>query len=124
MLLNKVNLFAATDVLSFWRSENVVQFSNELLDCRNELDKTFRDKYCTIVVTLFSTLGHSLGDVSNNVVERHSLSLYFLAHEADVWLALQSTFESNVACRATHQLDEVPVLASRVAVALDVTDEF
>ena len=37
---------------------------------------------------------------------------------------MQGTFERDVRGRAAHELDEVPVLAGRISVALDVADDF
>ena len=58
------------------------------------------------------------------MVEGHVLLLHFLTYEADVGLALKCALECDMACRASHHLYEVPILACRVAVALDVTDKF
>ena len=104
--------------------EVVVELSDERLEGRDEFDKTFGDQYRTEVLTLSSASGYDLSDVGDYVVEGLVLSLYFFADDSDVGLYLQGALEGDVRSRAAHELDEVPVLASRVTVALDVTDDF
>ena len=103
--------------------QHLIELCNELLDGRDELNQAFGNDNSTEVVAVGSTVGNSLSDVSNNIVERHLLSLYLLADEADIGLALQSALQSDVRSRTTHHLDEVPVLAGRVTVALNVTNQ-
>ena len=71
-------LVGAADVLCLWQSEDVVEFGNELLDGRDELDDAFRNEHCTKVVAFSSTCSHSFSDVSHYVVERHGLGFHFL----------------------------------------------
>ena len=68
-------------------------------------------------------VSYCLAYLLDDLVERHVLCLYLLGYEADVGLALQGAFQGDVAGRTSHELDEVPILACRVAVALNVADE-
>ena len=121
--LHEVDLFAASEVLCLRSSKDVVELCDELLDSRDELDDTLWDEDCTEVVTVSSTVGNCLSDVSNDVVETHFLCLYFLTYKTDVRLTLESTLKGDVTCTTSHEFDEVPVFTSRVTVALDVTDK-
>ena len=70
VLLHELDLFVgAVDGSSLWRCEYIVELSDELLDSRDELDDTLWDEDCTEVVAFFRTLCHSLGDVSDYIVE-------------------------------------------------------
>ena len=104
-------------------SQHFVELLDELLDGRDELDKTLWDEHCTEVVAVFCTAGDDVGDVVHDVVETHLLLLHLLADETDVGLCLQCALQCDVACAAAHKLDEVPVLACTVAVTLYVADE-
>ena len=75
-------------------------------------------------VAVGSTRGYDVGDVAYDVVEAHVALLNFFGDETYVGLTLESTFKCDVACRAAHEFDEVPVFLGRVAVALDVADDF
>ena len=109
---------------SFGVCEHFIQLGDELLDSGNEFNETFGDEYGTEVVSILGTVCYNLCEVGNHVVERHFLLLNFFRNQTCVGLGLECAFQSNVRSRASHKLDEVPVLACTVAVALDVTDEF
>ena len=111
MTLSEVYLLVTADLLSLRQSKHVVQLSDKFLDSRDELNDTLRNDDGTEVVTISSTSGNSIGDVGNNVVEALCLSLYLLRNEADVGLRLQGALQGDMRSRATHHLDEVPVLA-------------
>ena len=111
MTLGEVHLLVAADLLSLRHSEHVVELGDELLDGGDELDDTLRNDDGSEVIAVGSTHGHSLGDVVDDVAEAHTLLLDLLADEADVGLGLQGALECDVAGRAAHHLDEVPVLA-------------
>ena len=96
---------------SLGSGEQVVQLGDELLHGGDELDKALGDEHRTEVVAVLGTLGDNTGDVRHDVVERLVLGLDFLTHDAHVGLALECAFQSDVAGRAAHELDEVPVLA-------------
>ncbi|EJX04752.1 hypothetical protein EVA_07139 [gut metagenome] len=93
---NPCSLFFSCNITSFWSSEQVVQFCDELLHCRDELDQTFRNQYCTEVVTSSSTLSYNTCDISNDIVESHVLFFYFFANDTYVRLALECAFQSDV----------------------------
>ena len=75
-------------------------------------------------MSLCSTIGNGLSDISHYIIQRHILCFNFLRNNTDIRLYLQSTFQSNMRSRTAHQFDEVPVLTCRVTVTLDVTDYF
>ena len=104
--------------------EHVVEFGDEVFHRGDEFDEAFGDEDDTEVVAVLGAAGHGVGDVVYNVLEREVLGLYFFGDDADVGLGLEGTFEGDVACGAAHELDEVPVFFSGVAVALDVADYF
>ena len=110
--------------LCFVVSQIVVELSDERLEGRDEFDQTFGDEHRTEVLTLSRTSRDDLSDVGDYVIEGLVLSLYFFADNRDIRLYLQGAFEGDVRSRATHQLNEVPVLTSRITVALDVTNDF
>ena len=58
----------------------------------------------------------------HDVVQSEVFCLDFLRDKADVGLCLKSALKGDVRCRTAHELDEMPVFACRVAVALDVAD--
>ena len=104
--------------------KEVVELGDEFFERGDELDEAFGDEHRAEVIAGFGALGDNACDVSHHVVEALFLSLHFFGDEADVGLHLQGAFEGDVRSRATHEFDEVPVLASGVGVALDVTDHF
>ena len=81
-------------------------------------------KNCTEVMSLCSTVGYHLSDISHYIIQRHIFCFNFFRNDTDVRLYLQSTFQCDVRSRTTHQFDEVPVFTCRVTVTLDVTDYF
>ncbi len=103
--------------------EQVVELVDEATDCRYKLDKALRNEHHTEVVAILSTLSNSRGDLLNNLIERHVLGLNLLRDDADVRLGLESALKGDVRSRTAHELNEVPILAGRVGVALDVTNE-
>ena len=120
-------LFCACKLTRFARSgigQHFVEFGNQFLDSGDELNQTFGDEHRTEVVSIGSALSHDIGDVAYHFVQAHSLLLDFLGDEANVGLGLKGALEGDMASRATHEFDEVPVLASGVTVALDVTNQF
>ena len=102
--------------------EQVVEFLNKATDSGYELNESLGDEHHTEVVALACAVGHSLSYLLHNLIEGEVFLLYLLRDEADVGLCLQCALKCDVRGRAAHQLDEVPVLACRVAVALYVAD--
>ena len=105
-------------------SQEVVQFSDQSLHCGDEFDQTFRYQHCTEVIALCGTVSHHLSNVSNHIIQWHVLLFHFFWNDTYVRLNLQSTFQSDMRSRTSHQLDKVPVFAGRVTVTLNVTDYF
>ena len=105
-------------------SEQVVEFLNQTAYGRYELDKSLGDDDSTIVLATSSACSDDGTYLVDDLVEGEVSLLHLFRDEADIWLALQGTFEGDMRSRATHNLDEVPVFACRVAVALNVTYEF
>ena len=98
MLENVVDLLVVSNHVEVCliSSEHIVELSDELLDSRDELDKTFWYEYNTIVETEVCTIGNNLCDVCYDIVESLVLSLYLLTDEGDVRVSLKSALESNV----------------------------
>ena len=117
-------LLSGFHFLGLGGGKEVVELGDEFFERGDELDEAFGDEHRAEVVAGFGALGDNACDVSHHVVEALFLSLHFFGDEADVGLHLQGAFEGDVRSRATHEFDEVPVLASGVGVALDVTDHF
>ena len=109
---------------AFGRSEEVVELGDELFHCGDELNESFGNEHSAKVIAVGGTLGNNAGDIGYDIVERLVLFLNFFAHDANVGLALQGTFEGDMAGGAAHKFDEVPVFASGVSIALDVTNHF
>ena len=120
--LEFVSIKAGGSFLVF--GKDVVELGDEALDGGDELDEAFGNEHCAEVVAIVGAGGHYVGDGVDNVVEGHVLCLNFFRNDADVGLGLEGTFEGDVAGRAAHEFDEVPVFLGRVAVALDVADDF
>ena len=120
-------LFCASKLTRFARSgigQHFVEFGNQFLDSGDELNQTFGDKHRTEVITIGSALSHDIGDVVHHLIQAHSLLFDFLGDEANVGLGLEGALEGDMAGGTTHKFNEVPVLASGVTVALDVTNQF
>ena len=116
-------ILVKVQIISTMSCEQIIQLLNQTTDSRNKLDKTFWNQNNTEVVTLLRTISNNTCDILNDIIQSLVLRFNFLRYQADVWLSLQSTLKSDVRCRTTHQLDEVPVLTSRVTVTLNVTDK-
>ena len=117
-------LLSGFHFLGFGSGKKVVELGDELLKRGDELDEAFGDEDSTEVVAGGCTLSDYTCDVGHHVVEALLLGFHFFRDEADVGLHLEGAFEGDVRGGATHEFDEVPVLASGVGVALDVTDHF
>ena len=124
MLNHPSALGCCFNCFAFGRSEEVVEFGDELFHCGDELNEAFGNEHRTEIITVCGTLCHNAGDIGYDVVERLVLFLNLFAHDANVGLALQGTFEGDMAGGAAHKFDEVPVFASGVSIALDVTNHF
>ena len=117
-----LGIFVKILVVGTVSSEQVVQLLDKTTDSGDKLDKALGDEHNTEVVALACTVSNSLSNLLYHLVQGEVFLLNFLRDEADVGLCLQSTLKSDVRSRAAHQLDEVPVFACRVAVALNVTN--
>ncbi len=104
-------------------SKQVIELADEIPHRGDKLDQSLRDQGYSKVVALSSTLSHYRGNILYDLTQGLLLLLNLLRDEADIGLRLESALESNVRGRASHHLDEVPILARRVAVALDVSDD-
>ena len=105
-------------------SQEVVQLSDQTLHSRNKFHQSFRNQYCTEVISLCSTVSYHFSDRCYYIIQRHIFFFHFFRNDTYVRLYLQSTFQCDVRSRTTHQFDEVPVFTCRVTVTLDVTDYF
>ena len=105
-------------------SQEVVQFSNQTFHSRDEFDQSFRNQYCTEIMSLCSTICYHFSDISHYIIQRHIFCFYFFRNDTYVRLYLQSTFQRDVRSRTPHQFDEMPIFAGRVTVTLNVTDYF
>ncbi len=105
-------------------AQKFVKSGDKTLEFGNEFDKAFGNKNCTEIVAFGGAGRNDAGDVVHDIVEAHVLFLDFLGDDAHVGLCLKRAFQSDMAGRATHQFDEVPVFLGRVAVALYVADDF
>ena len=121
--LHVLDLVFAGDGLGLVGGEGVVELSDEFLDGGDELDESLRNDDGSEVVTACSTCGDGIGDVSDDLVQALLLGLDLFGDEADVRLGLEGALKGDVGGAAPHHLDEMPVLAGGVAVALDVADE-
>ncbi|OAV75147.1 hypothetical protein Barb7_01270 [Bacteroidales bacterium Barb7] len=119
-------LFALPDCLKLgiMPGQVIVQFGNQPLDGGDKLNQTFGDEYRAEIVAGFGALGYDGGNVGYNIVQRQVLCFHLFGNDADVRLCLKGTFKGDVGSGASHELDEVPVFAGRVAVAFNVADDF
>ena len=91
---------------------------------RDELDEAFGNEHGAEVHAFRGAFGNNVGDVVDDVDEAHVvLGFDFFADDADVGLGLKGTFEGDMAGRAAHQFNEMPVFLRRVTVALDIADK-
>ena len=72
----------------------------------------------------FGTRGNDIGNVIDNIGKRKVFLLHLFRYDADIGLCLQGAFQRDVRSRTSHHFDKVPVFARRVAVALNISDEF
>ena len=102
--------------------QEVVQLGDEALHGGDELDEPLGDEHGAEVVALGGSTGHDARYTVHDLVEREVVGLHLFGDDADVRVGLQGTLQSDVRRRSAHELDEVPILTRRVAVALDVSD--
>ncbi len=76
--------------------EQVVEFGDEVLHGRNELNETFGDEDSTEVVAVFSTFCNDVGYIVYNILKSLVLSFNFFRNDADVGLSLECAFKSDV----------------------------
>ena len=102
--------------------QEVVQLGDEALHGGDELDEPLGDEHGAEVVALGGSAGYDARYTVHDLVEREVVGLHLFGDDADVRVGLQGTLQSDVRRRSAHELDEVPILTRRVAVALDVSD--
>ena len=105
-------------------SQQVVKFGNKPAYCRYKLYKSFRYKNHAEIVSVCRTVSHRCTYLLYYFVQRHILCLDFFRYNTDIRLALQGTLKGYMAGRASHKLDEMPILTCGVTVALDVAYQF
>ena len=76
--------------------KQIVEFSDETADSRNELYESLRNQHHAEVVALLCTMCHSSSDALNDLIERHVLFLNFLRDQANIGMCLKSTLQSDV----------------------------
>ena len=123
---NEFFQFFSSEALDFFlvESDDVVEFFDEFFDSGNELDEAFGDEHNTEVFAIVGASHNGLSDGVNHLVEGQILCFNFFGDDAHVGLGLECTFQGDMACGAAHKFDEVPVFASGVSIALDVTNHF
>ena len=104
--------------------KSIVQFRDQDLHFRDELDQTFRDQQNTEVFAVGGTGSDHLGNVVNDFGERLLFRFNFFRDQSQVHVGLEDTFQRDVGSGTAHQLDEVPVFLGRVGVAGNVADNF
>ncbi len=104
--------------------QKVVKLGNQALHGRDKLDKPFGNQHDTEVHTALCTLHNNISDRINNLVKGHILFLNLFRDDADVRLALKGAFQCDMAGRTPHEFDKVIIFLGRIAVALNVTDNF
>ncbi len=116
-------LFVQVFIVSTMSSEQVVQFLNESADGWNKFDKAFGDNDRTEVVACSSTGCDDLAKLFYHLVQREVFLLDFLRNQTDVGLRLKGTFQCDMGSRTSHHLNEMPVFACRITVALNVSNQ-
>ena len=76
--------------------EHIVQLSDKLLYCWDELNQSFRDEDNTIVQAEVGAVCHDLSDVCHDIIESLVLGLYLLAYKGHVRMCLQSALKCDV----------------------------
>ena len=104
--------------------KEVVQFGDQPFHGRNKFDQSFGDQHRPEVVAGLRAFEHNGCDLVHDIVERLVSGFHFFRDDANVRVRLQGAFQSDMRSRASHQFDEVPVFARRIAVALDISDYF
>ena len=104
--------------------EQVVEFGDQHLDLRDELDESFRNQRDAEVHSGGGPGGDHHGDLLNDLGEGHLLRRDLFGDDRDVRLSLECALQRDVGSGTAHQFDEVPVLLGGVCVAADVADEF
>ena len=117
-------LLIKVHIVSTVSCQQVVQFLDQPADGWNELDQSLRNQHYTEVVTLCGTMGNDCGDILDNVIQCQVFRLDFLGNQADVRLCLQGALQCDVRSGASHQFDEMPVFACRIAVTLNIANQF
>mmetsp|Transcript_45082 Transcript_45082/g.146751 ORF Transcript_45082/g.146751 Transcript_45082/m.146751 type:complete len:605 (+) Transcript_45082:49-1863(+) len=97
--------------------------AEQRVDLRDVLDEPLGDEHDAKVLPLGRARLDGVGQLTNDVAERHAARLELLAHQRDVWLREVGAREGEVGGRAAHHADEVPVLASGGGVGGEVAHE-
>ena len=116
-------LFVQVFIVGTMSGEQVVQFLNQSADGWNKLDKAFGDNDRTEVVACSSTGCDDLAKLLYHLVQREVFLLDFLRDQTDVGLRLKGTFQCDMGSRTSHHLNEMPVFACRITVALNVSNQ-
>ena len=103
--------------------QQIIEFANQSTNRGDKLYQSFGNQNHAEVHSPTCSVGHGRSNLLNDLVECHIFLLHFLRDNADIRLALQRTLQSDVRCRSSHQLDEMPILTSRITVAFDITGQ-
>ena len=104
--------------------EKLVQLLDQPLHGRQEFDQPLRNQYRPEVHSCLRPTHHGLGDIGHHIVQIVIVGLHLFGYDTDIGVGLEGALQCNMRCRTPHQLDEVPVLPGRIAIALDITDQF
>lgn len=98
------------------RLENLVELREELVVGSQVVQKTLRDDYTPIVLSLGSPLANSVANAVHDVGESLSAIGALFRDYHHVGTRLERTLEGQVGRLLTHKSDEVPVLDGRGAI--------
>ncbi len=104
-------------------SQCVVQFRDQNIHFRNELNDAFRDKDDSVIDLFLCPGNNGLGDRIDDLAQRRFLLRDLLGYQADRRACLQRDFQSYMRSGAAHQLNKVPVLAGRRSVLQNIADQ-
>ena len=122
LIQNPFALLIFSQCSTFRSCQQVVQFGNQSLHSRDELNQAFRNQYRTKIVSIGRTVGYNLSNISNDIIQSLVFGFHLFRYDTNVGLALQSAFQSDVRSRTSHQFDEMPIFTGRVCIALDIAD--
>jgi len=104
-------------------SEDLVELRDQMLNLRNKIDQTLRNKNHAVMFPEVCSFANDVRDAVRHLPQGLVLRVNLLADDGNIGMRLQCALESDVRSSPTHQAHKMVVLPCGPRVYHDVPDE-